>query len=169
MAASCCQSIPITPTRPSAPNKSWRRPALRIFHQPARPPLTTPRPTAIFVALARSVENNHEPAVPAANAAVTALQVRRRQMNSDQLKGMWRQLKGSVKERWGKLTDDDLDVIDGKHDQLIGKVQEKYGVAREVAQKQVEDWNAGLAHEDDVEKERRRAREADSDHRRKAS
>ena len=89
-------------------------------------------------------------------------------MNSDQLKGMWKQLKGSVKERWGKLTDDDLEVIDGKHEQLIGKVQEKYGVARELAQKQVEDWNTSLAREDDLEKERRRAREADPNQGRKA-
>jgi uncharacterized protein YjbJ (UPF0337 family) len=63
-------------------------------------------------------------------------------MNSDQLKGKWKQLKGSVKQRWGKLTDDDLDVIDGKHDQLIGKLQERYGIAREAAQKQVEEWNS---------------------------
>jgi uncharacterized protein YjbJ (UPF0337 family) len=47
-----------------------------------------------------------------------------------------------VKERWGKLTDDDLDVIDGKHDQLVGKIQERYGVAKDAAQKQVDDWNA---------------------------
>jgi uncharacterized protein YjbJ (UPF0337 family) len=90
-------------------------------------------------------------------------------MNSDQLKGKWKQLKGSAKERWGKLTDDDLDVIDGKHDQLIGKVQEKYGIAREVAQKQVEEWNATFAREGDVEQERRRASEADTEERRKAS
>lgn len=90
-------------------------------------------------------------------------------MNSDQLKGKWKQLKGAAKERWGKLTDDDLEVIDGKHDQLIGRVQERYGIAREVAQKQVEEWNATLAHEDDVEKERRKAREADAEERRKAS
>jgi len=95
-------------------------------------------------------------------------------MNSDQLKGKWKQLKGSVKERWGKLTDDDIDVIDGKHDQLIGKVQEKYGIAREAAQKQVEEWNATLAHDanihqSDVE-QRREAREADTEaQKRKAS
>ena len=58
------------------------------------------------------------------------------------MKGKWKQMKGSVKERWGKLTDDDLDVIDGQHDQLIGKIQERYGIAREVAQKQVDEWNA---------------------------
>lgn len=78
-------------------------------------------------------------------------------MNSDQLKGKWKQLKGSVKERWGKLTDDDLDVIDGQQDQLIGKIQEKYGIAREAAQKQVEEWNAA-ARESDVQEQRDFAR-----------
>ncbi len=68
-------------------------------------------------------------------------------MNSDQLKGKWKQVKGSAKERWGKLTDDDIDVIDGQHDQLIGKIQERYGVAREAAQKQVDEWNANIARE----------------------
>ena len=62
-------------------------------------------------------------------------------MNSDQLQGKWKQLKGSLKERWGKLTDQDLDVIAGKHDQLIGTIQERYGIAKEEAQKQVDDWN----------------------------
>jgi len=76
-------------------------------------------------------------------------------MNSDQMKGMWKQVKGSVKERWGKLTDDDIDVIDGKHDQLVGKIQEKYGVARDVAQKQVDEWNKSIA--DTTEEKQRRA------------
>jgi uncharacterized protein YjbJ (UPF0337 family) len=61
-------------------------------------------------------------------------------MNADQLKGKWTQIKGSVKERWGKLTDDDLDIIAGKHEQLIGRIQERYGIAKEEAQKQVGDW-----------------------------
>ena len=78
-------------------------------------------------------------------------------MNSDQMKGKWKQMKGSVKERWGKLTDDDLDVIDGQQEQLIGKIQERYGIAREAAQKQVEEWNeaaekAGARTEDDFER-----------------
>ncbi len=77
-------------------------------------------------------------------------------MNSDQMKGKWKQIKGAVKERWGKLTDDDLDVIDGKHDQLIGKVQERYGIAREAAQKQVDDWNADVTR-DPAEEQRRKA------------
>ena len=77
-------------------------------------------------------------------------------MNADQLKGKWKQVKGSVKDRWGKLTDDDIDVINGQHDQLIGKIQERYGIAREDAQKQVDEWNAAAVHEADFE-ERRKA------------
>jgi len=75
-------------------------------------------------------------------------------MNSDQMKGKWKQIKGSVKERWGKLTDDDLDVIDGQQDQLIGTIQERYGIAREAAQKQVDEWNAANARESHVEQKR---------------
>ncbi|MGA7293630.1 MAG: CsbD family protein [Terriglobales bacterium] len=72
-------------------------------------------------------------------------------MNSDQMKGKWKQIKGSAKERWGKLTDDDLNVIDGQTDQLIGTIQERYGIAREAAQKQVDEWNATIAHETEVD------------------
>lgn len=61
-------------------------------------------------------------------------------MNWDQLEGKWKQLKGMVTERWGKLTDDDLDVIAGRRDQLIGKLQEKYGLAREAAEREAENW-----------------------------
>jgi uncharacterized protein YjbJ (UPF0337 family) len=74
-------------------------------------------------------------------------------MNSDQMKGKWKQMKGSVKERWGKLTDDDLDIIDGQQDQLIGTIQERYGIAREAAQKQVDEWNAAAARESEVEEQ----------------
>jgi uncharacterized protein YjbJ (UPF0337 family) len=56
------------------------------------------------------------------------------------MKGKWRQLKGAAKVRWGKLTDDDLEVIDGQQEQLIGIIQERYGIAQEAAQKQVEEW-----------------------------
>jgi uncharacterized protein YjbJ (UPF0337 family) len=76
-------------------------------------------------------------------------------MNSDQLQGKWKQMKGSVKERWGKLTDDDIDVINGQNDQLVGKIQEKYGIAKEEAQRQVEDWMRSDSK--DAEFERRRA------------
>lgn len=62
-------------------------------------------------------------------------------MNSDEMKGKWNQLKGSAKSQWGKLTDDDLTQVEGDRDKLVGKIQEKYGVAREEAEKQVNDWN----------------------------
>lgn len=61
-------------------------------------------------------------------------------MNSDQLRGKWKQVKGTVKERWGKLTDDDVEVINGQSDQLVGKIQQQYGIAKEEAQRQVDDW-----------------------------
>lgn len=63
-------------------------------------------------------------------------------MNWDQAKGQWKQLKGKAIEQWGKLTDDDLDVIDGKREQLAGRIQERYGVTREEAEKQVEQWQS---------------------------
>ena len=61
-------------------------------------------------------------------------------MNEDQLKGNWKQLQGRVKEQWGKLTDDDLTQVNGQRDQLVGKLQEKYGIAKEEAQKQVKEF-----------------------------
>jgi uncharacterized protein YjbJ (UPF0337 family) len=61
-------------------------------------------------------------------------------MNSDQLQGKWKQVKGTVKERWGKLTDDDVNIINGQNDQLVGKIQERYGIAKEEAQRQVDEW-----------------------------
>jgi uncharacterized protein YjbJ (UPF0337 family) len=65
-------------------------------------------------------------------------------MNSDQIKGKWKQLKGAARERWGKLTDDDFEIIAGQRDKLIGRIQERYGIAREQAQKEVDDWNADV-------------------------
>jgi uncharacterized protein YjbJ (UPF0337 family) len=61
-------------------------------------------------------------------------------MNTDQIAGQWKQLKGKVKERWGKLTDDDLTVIEGKKDQLVGKLQERYGYTKERAQEESEEF-----------------------------
>ena len=61
-------------------------------------------------------------------------------MNWDQASGMWHQFKGSVRERWGKLTDDDLAVIDGKRDRLVGKIQERYGLSRDQAEQQIAEW-----------------------------
>lgn len=61
-------------------------------------------------------------------------------MNQDTIQGNWKQFKGKIKEQWGKLTDDDLDVIAGKRDQLLGKLQEREGIARDVAEKQLAEW-----------------------------
>jgi uncharacterized protein YjbJ (UPF0337 family) len=78
-------------------------------------------------------------------------------MNSDTFKGKWKELKGTVKERWGRLTDDDLEVIDGQLDQLTGKVQQRYGIARDEAQKQIDEWNAEQAREVKFEERRKSA------------
>lgn len=61
-------------------------------------------------------------------------------MDRNRLEGNWKQVKGQVKETWGDLTDDDLDVVEGQRDQLIGKIQERYGIAREEAARQVREW-----------------------------
>ena len=60
-------------------------------------------------------------------------------MNEDTIKGNWKQFKGNLKEQWGKLTDDDFDVIDGRREQLLGKLQERQGLAREADEKQNSD------------------------------
>jgi uncharacterized protein YjbJ (UPF0337 family) len=65
-------------------------------------------------------------------------------MNWDRVEGNWKQFSGKVKEKWGKLTDDDLTVIGGKQDQLVGRIQERYGIARDEAEKQVKTWAGGL-------------------------
>ena len=79
-------------------------------------------------------------------------------MNWDQVEGKWKQMKGSLKSRWGKLTDDDLDVIEGQKDQLVGRVQERYGIAKDEAQKQVDEWNRVNrdAENQEIEAERQR-------------
>jgi len=61
-------------------------------------------------------------------------------MNWDQVKGQWKQMKGSMKEQWGKLTDDDLTQINGQRDKLVGRLQERYGIAKEEAQRRADEW-----------------------------
>ena len=62
-------------------------------------------------------------------------------MNSEQLKGNWNQLKGHVQKQWGKLTDDELDQIQGDREILVGKIQERYGISKEAAEQQVDNFN----------------------------
>lgn len=58
----------------------------------------------------------------------------------NQIEGNWDQFKGGVQEKWGELTDDDVDRLSGKRDQFVGMIQEKYGIAQEEAEKQVDEW-----------------------------
>ncbi|MGM9974782.1 MAG: CsbD family protein, partial [Clostridiaceae bacterium] len=65
-------------------------------------------------------------------------------MNNDILKGKWNQYKGEAKKKWGELTDDELDQINGERDIIVGKIQEKYGRTKEEAEKEFDDWSNGL-------------------------
>ena len=61
-------------------------------------------------------------------------------MNWDQVEGKWKQLMGSAKQQWGKFTDDDLNQIAGTRDRFVGKLQERYGLVKEEAQKKADEW-----------------------------
>ncbi|TQV70099.1 CsbD family protein [Denitrobaculum tricleocarpae] len=61
-------------------------------------------------------------------------------MNWDQVEGNWKQFKGNVQQQWGKLSDDDLDVVEGRRTELAGKLQERYGIAREEAEREIDQW-----------------------------
>jgi uncharacterized protein YjbJ (UPF0337 family) len=83
---------------------------------------------AAFAALRRTPPNPH---------GVT-------RMNEDIIKGKWTQIKGSLKSKWGKLTDDDLDRIDGNHQYLVGKLQERYGWQKEQSEREIRDFEHSL-------------------------
>jgi len=61
-------------------------------------------------------------------------------MNWDEIAGKWKQMRGTVKQRWGKLTDDDLDYVAGTRERLIGRIQERYGIMKDEAERQTDDW-----------------------------
>lgn len=73
-------------------------------------------------------------------------------MNMNVFKGKWKQFRGSVQEKWGELTNDDLDQINGEFDQLVGMIQERYGKSMEEAREEAEKW----WRQQDVETERTR-------------
>jgi uncharacterized protein YjbJ (UPF0337 family) len=63
-------------------------------------------------------------------------------MNSDRTAGQWKQIKGSIQEQWGKLTDDDLTQLEGNSERLAGRLQERYGIAREEAERQAKEFQS---------------------------
>ena len=65
-------------------------------------------------------------------------------MNWDQIEGKWKQFTGSARERWGNLTDDDIQTLTGQKDHLVGKIQERYGVTKAEAEKQADEWSHAL-------------------------
>jgi uncharacterized protein YjbJ (UPF0337 family) len=73
-------------------------------------------------------------------------------MNWDQLEGKWKEFAGSARAHWSKLTDDDWQTITGKKEQLVGRIQERYGIAKEKAEMQVDEWSSNL--QDIVERSR---------------
>jgi uncharacterized protein YjbJ (UPF0337 family) len=62
-------------------------------------------------------------------------------MNWDRIEGNWKQMKGQVRQQWGKLTDDDIDRLHGKREELEGLLQERYGLAKDEANRQIDDWS----------------------------
>jgi uncharacterized protein YjbJ (UPF0337 family) len=77
-------------------------------------------------------------------------------MNWDRVEGKWKQMKGEVKTRWGKLTDDDLQTIGGQKEKLIGSIQERYGIQKDEAQRQVDEWHRSLEKQNEVERDKYR-------------
>ena len=77
-------------------------------------------------------------------------------MNWDRIQGNWKQVVGKAKAQWGKLTDDDLDVVAGRREQLAGKIQERYGIAKDEVDKQIADWELKATDAWFVKEEKRR-------------
>jgi uncharacterized protein YjbJ (UPF0337 family) len=73
-------------------------------------------------------------------------------MNWDQIEGKWKQYSGKAREKWGKLTENDFTVIAGKKDQLVGRIQERYGIARDEAEKQVDEFNRTVVFDTDQQR-----------------
>lgn len=69
-------------------------------------------------------------------------------MNWDRIEGKWKQLKGSVRGKWGDLTDSDFERINGNREQLVGLIQERYGIAKDAAERQVNDWEQTVQTEE---------------------
>jgi uncharacterized protein YjbJ (UPF0337 family) len=82
----------------------------------------------------------HSTSCRAATGASSSIAYKEQAMNWDRVQGNWKQVTGKVKQQWGKLTDDTLTEINGERDELVGKIQEAYGLTRDEADRQVRDW-----------------------------
>jgi len=80
-------------------------------------------------------------------------------MNWEQVQGKWSQMKGDLRQKWGKLTDDDLEVIAGSKDKLMGRLQERYGIAKDEAMRQIDTWATTVGSTETAETRAERARE----------
>jgi uncharacterized protein YjbJ (UPF0337 family) len=87
---------------------------------------------------------------PVSGRSASGISVKELRMNWDRIEGNWKQFTGKVKEQWGKLTDGDLTIIGGKRDQLVGKIQEQYGINKDEAEKQVERWSQAVHDEEET-------------------
>ena len=105
------------------------------------------RPLAIFAACAVAVFGT-PPVVAYAQSTTTTTTTTRNDAATiwEKIKGSWTQTKGAVKEQWGKLTDDDLMEIQGRREQLVGKIQTRYGISHDQAEAQVSGWE--IKHKD---------------------
>jgi uncharacterized protein YjbJ (UPF0337 family) len=77
-------------------------------------------------------------------------------MNWDRIEGNWKQMTGKAREKWGKLTDSDFETIAGKKDQLAGRIQERYGIAKDEAERQADEWAQSLKEEEKMSTARSR-------------
>jgi uncharacterized protein YjbJ (UPF0337 family) len=73
-------------------------------------------------------------------------------MNWDRIEGNWKQFTGQARQKWGKLTDSDWQTVGGKKDELVGRIQERYGIAKDEADKQANAWADALKEEQDAER-----------------
>ena len=75
-------------------------------------------------------------------------------MNWDQIEGRWREFRGTVRSKWGKLTDDDLDTIGGKREVFLGRLQQRYGMQRDQAERELDSWLKSMSWSKDEQRER---------------
>jgi uncharacterized protein YjbJ (UPF0337 family) len=129
-------------------------PALPGEQSPARQPIrkeAEPAERSKDLGTRFAYPETHDRARKGIGAALTTVEASPRpaghkgdEMNWDQIEGKWKQVKGKARQRWGEFTDDDVDFIEGKKEKLIGKLQERKGIARAEAEREVEEWGSSL-------------------------